>query len=330
MIYNSYDNVGLVKVLSFLKTHNKEYLSGQDLSDVLKISRVAIWKHIKKIQDLGYKIESKQKLGYKLVENTKMLLPWEITNGLQTKKIGKRAYFFDSIDSTQNFALKISEEPKENGTVVIAHKQTLGKGREGRKWISPQGGIWTSIIIHPKFDVDALTILPLAVSVAIAYAIEKEFNQKPSLKWPNDVMLNNKKVAGILTDVSMESNKIHNVVIGIGVNFDVDAKKIEKSIKGTPNAYGITSLTKSNSPVKFFQTLLYELENIFEELNKKNSKIILDAWKKRSATIGKNVQINGSKKIRGKAIRIDDDGALVIKKGIKIERILAGDAIHLR
>ena len=330
MIYNSYDNVGLVRVLSFLKTHNKEYLSGQDLSDVLKISRVAIWKHIKKIQELGYKIESKQKLGYKLVENTKLLLPWEITNGLQTKKIGKRAYFFDSIDSTQNYALKISGESKENGTVVIAQKQTMGKGREGRKWVSPQGGIWISIIIHPKFDVGVLTILPLAASVAIATTIEKELELKPSLKWPNDVLLSNKKVAGILTDVSMESNKIHSVVVGIGINFDVDVKKIETSIKGTANAYGVTSLTKSNSPIKFLQMLLYNLENIFEELNKGNSKNILDAWKKRSETIGKNVQISGDKKIRGKAIRIDDDGALVVKKGTKTERILAGDVIHLR
>ena len=106
MIYNSFQDTGLLKVLRFLKTHNTEYLSGQDLSDVLRISRVAVWKHIKKIQTLGYTVESKQKEGYKLTKNSDLLLPWEIISGLETKVLGQQAYYFDSIDSTQNQALK--------------------------------------------------------------------------------------------------------------------------------------------------------------------------------------------------------------------------------
>ena len=132
MIYNSFDNVGLTRVLSFLKTHNSEYLSGQDLSEILKISRVAVWKHIERIRSLGYKIESKQKLGYKLVKNTNILLPWEITDGLKTKLLGKRAYYFDVIDSTQNFAQKIASNPKENGTVIISQQTNKWK-RKDRK-----------------------------------------------------------------------------------------------------------------------------------------------------------------------------------------------------
>ena len=133
MSYTSFDNVGLVKVLSFFQTHDSEYLSGQDLSDVLKISRVAVWKHIKKIQTLGYKIESKQKLGYRLIDNTEKLLPWEITRDLKTKLIGKRVYYFEEIDSTQNFAQNIAADKKENGTIIIAEKQTSGRGRLDRK-----------------------------------------------------------------------------------------------------------------------------------------------------------------------------------------------------
>ncbi len=105
-MYTSYDNIGLLKVLKFLKSHKNDFLSGQDLSDVLKISRVAVWKHIKTIKSLGYKIESKQKLGYRLVKNSEKLLPWEITSKIKTKYIGKRVYFFEEIDSTQNFALE--------------------------------------------------------------------------------------------------------------------------------------------------------------------------------------------------------------------------------
>ncbi|MFB5615155.1 MAG: biotin operon repressor, partial [Candidatus Nitrosomaritimum yanchengensis] len=146
MVYSVNDNPGLIKVLTFLKTHNTEYLSGQDLSDVLKISRVAVWKHIKKIKELGYEVESIQKQGYRLVSNTRRLLPWEITEGLETEKIGKEVYYFDSITSTQDQAMKMASEIKNDGVVVIAQKQTGGKGRGGRKWASPEGGIWLSVI----------------------------------------------------------------------------------------------------------------------------------------------------------------------------------------
>ena len=182
MIYNSFDNPGLVKVLTFLQTHNTEYLSGQDLSDVLRISRVAVWKHIKKIQELGYNVESKQKLGYKLISNSELLLPWEITSNLKTKVIGKQAYYFDSIDSTQNQALKMAQDVANDGTVIVAAKQTGGKGRDGRKWISPKGGIWISIILHPKFDISITTLFPIASSLALSLAIEEIFSIKPELK----------------------------------------------------------------------------------------------------------------------------------------------------
>ena len=134
-MYTSFDNIGLLKVLSFLKSHKSEYLSGQDLSDVLKISRVAVWKHIKKIRELGYEIESKQKRGYRYMKNTERLLPWEISVELNTDYMGKRSYYFEEIDSTQNFALQIASNKKEHGTIIIAQKQTDGKGRLNRKWI---------------------------------------------------------------------------------------------------------------------------------------------------------------------------------------------------
>ena len=182
LIYSSHDNSGLVKVLTFLKSHNTEYLSGQDLSDVLRISRVAVWKHIKKIRELGYKIESKQKLGYRLESSTDMLLPWEITSGLKTKIFGKQVHYFDSIDSTQNQAMKMTLDEANNGTVIIAEKQTSGKGRSGRKWVSPKGGIWLSIILHPKFDISVITLFPIASALALSNAIEKTLNIKSELK----------------------------------------------------------------------------------------------------------------------------------------------------
>ncbi len=332
MICTSFDNVSLVKIVSFLKSHNSEYLSGQDLSDVLKISRVAVWKHIKRIRSLGYKIESKQKLGYRLVNNTKQLLPWEITDGLNTKLVGKRVYYFDTIDSTQNFAIKIAPNPIENGTVVISQKQTRGRGRFGRKWLSPQGGIWLSIVLHPMFDISVTTLFPIAASLALANAIEKTFQIDSKLKWPNDVTIKGKKVAGMLVDASVESNKIEYLVLGVGINFQVNPKQLEKSLKKTENFYGITSLIDKNenqSPILLVQNFLNELENIIELLNKEKRKIIIKNWTKKSSSIGKNITISTySGKLNGKAIKLDDDGALVIKNNKNIQRILAGDVIH--
>ncbi len=333
MIYNSFDNPGLVKVLTFLQTHNTEYLSGQDLSDVLRISRVAVWKHIKKIQELGYTVESKQKLGYKLTENSEKLLPWEITLGLKTKFIGKQAYYFDSTDSTQNQALKMSDIEENNGAIIVAEKQTGGKGRSGRKWVSPKGGIWFSIILHPKFDISITTLFPIASALALSLAIEKTLQIFPELKWPNDLTMKGKKLAGMLVDVSLESNKIENLVLGVGINFDVDVKQIEKILKGTPNFYGVATLSEHKSKIRsveLVQSFLIELERIYKLLNTKQTKKIISEWTKRSSTIGKNVRLNTiDGEVKGKAIRIDEDGALVISNNNLTTRVIAGDIIHI-
>jgi BirA family biotin operon repressor/biotin-[acetyl-CoA-carboxylase] ligase len=333
LIYNSFDNPGLVKILTFLQTHNTEYLSGQDLSDVLRISRVAVWKHIKKIKELGYTIESKQKLGYKLISNSNLLLPWEITSNLKTKIVGQQAYYFDTIDSTQNQALKMAKDSSHNGSVIVASKQTGGRGRAGRKWISPKGGIWISIILQPKFDISITTLFPIASALALSIAIEKTFLIKPELKWPNDLTIKGKKVAGMLVDVSLESNRIENLVLGVGINFDVNVKQIEKSLKGTPNFYGVATLNEQKNkvrPIQLVQTFLVELEKIYKLLNAKKTKRIIFEWTSRSSTIGKNVELNtADTKIKGKAIRIDEDGALVVLENNKEHRIIAGDIIHI-
>ncbi len=333
MTFNSFNNPGFVKVLKFLQTHNTEYLSGQDLSDVLRISRVAIWKHIKKIQELGYTVESKQKLGYKLIENSDSLFPWEITSELKTKFIGQKAYYFDTIDSTQDQALKMANESENNGTVIIAETQTGGKGRAGRKWISPKGGISFSIILHPKFDISVTTLFPIASSLALSKAIENTFKITPELKWPNDLTIKGSKISGILVDAALESNKIESLILGVGINFNVDVKAIKKILKETPNFYGVASLSEYNKkikPIQLVQNFFVELEKIYELLNKKQTKNIILEWTKRSSTIGKNVEVNTSEgKIKGKAVKIDEDGALIISNKNKTDKVIAGDIIHL-
>ena len=328
-MYTSYDNIGLLKVLKFLKSHEDDFLSGQDLSDVLKISRVAVWKHIKTIKSLGYKIESKQRLGYKLVKNSEKLLPWEITEELKTNTIGKKIYYFDTIDSTQNFASEIASNRNENGSIVLSERQTAGKGRMNRKWITVNGGISLSIILHPKFDISISTLFPIAASLALANAIQKTLNLEPNVKWPNDIVIKGKKVAGMIVDSSVESNIIENMILGVGINFKVDTKNLERKLKDTENFYGVSSLlktTNNGTPLKLVQNFLFELEKIITLLDNGKTNQIIQRWEKISSTIGKKVSIKTNDGvITGIAKKINNDGSLNIIKNNEIHKILTGD-----
>ena len=328
-MYTSYDNIGLLKVLKFLKSHEDDFLSGQDLSDVLKISRVAVWKHIKTIKSLGYKIESKQKLGYRLVKNSEKLLPWEITEGLKTQTVGKKVYYFDTIDSTQNYAIEISKKKSESGSVVISQRQTAGRGRMNRKWITVKGGLSMSVVLHPKFDASVSTLFPMAASLALASAIQKTMNIKPNVKWPNDVVIKGKKVAGMIVDASIQSNLIESMVLGVGINFKVDTKHLESQLKGTKNFYGVASLLKvdnTTNPLEIVQNFFSELEKIIVLLDQGETSKIIQRWEKISSTIGKKVSVKTNDGIiTGLAKKINSDGSLNIVKNGKAQRLLVGD-----
>ena len=328
-MYTSYDSSSLVKIATLLRSHKSEYLSGQDISEPLKLSRAAVWKHVKKLQSLGYKIDSRPKLGYRLSGTTELLLPWEISEGLETNLFGRRIYYFDTISSTQNFAAELASRPQENGSVVIAQKQTQGRGRLNRKWTSPSGGIWLSVIMRPEFEISTSTLFPMMSSLALAIAIEKVLKIKPKLKWPNDLTINDKKVAGILVDASVESGKIEHIIIGVGINFKINVQEVEKAIKNTGNCYGAATLVNKNNktnPAQLVQAFLLELERLYHLLSEGNSDYIIKQWTKRSSTIGKVISVASSTgPIHGKAIKIDNDGALIISSKGKNWRIIVGD-----
>ena len=331
-MYTSFDEKPFDKIITLLKSHQSEFLSGEELSKSLNLTRAAVWKNIKKLQSLGYNIESKPKKGYKLNSNTKLLLPWEILNGLQTDIIGRKVYYFETIDSTQNFALKLSQKPYENGAVVIAETQSSGKGRLNRKWISPKGGIWMSILLRPNFELSQTSLFPMVTSLALSIAIEKVLKIKPELKWPNDLTVKGKKVAGILIDASIESNKIDYIIIGVGINFKIQPNKISKLIKNHHKSYEITTLvekTHDDNPVELVQQFLFELEQMYNKVISNSIGNIRKEWIKRSSTIGKNVTattITGL--LKGKAVGIDETGALLLSNKGKIYRLLSGDITY--
>lgn len=333
MFYNSFDNIGLIRVLSLLKSHGTEYLSGQDLSDVLKISRVAVWKHIKTIKELGYTVETKQKMGYRLVRDTDRLLPWEVT-GVQTRQIGRRAYYFDEIDSTQNYAAGLARSGGEEGSVVVAERQTHGRGRLQRRWESPEGGIWLSVVLKPRLDSGTLSLVPIAAGISLARAIKKSAGINAELKWPNDVTIDSRKVAGVIVDASVESSRLDYTVIGAGVNFDTDAKKIEGALKRTPNFYGATSITqhsKDAERLELVHEFFRELEKNIALMERGKTDSIVKNWTRHSGTIGRRITVLvGGKRVTGIARKMGQDGALLIETPGGTERVLAEDVAHLR
>ncbi len=333
-MYTSFDDTTLDKIVRLLKSHQSEFLSGEKLSKSLGLSRAAVWKSIKKLQSLGYKIESKQNAGYKIYPNPSLLFPWEISDGLQTDTIGGKIYYFDTIDSTQNFALELSHRPHENGSLVIAERQTQGRGRLNRRWVSPKGGIWLSILLRPNFEPSYTSLFPMLTSLALAVAIQKTLKIKTELKWPNDVTIKGDKVAGILIDASIESNKIDYLVIGVGINFKIKPSKITSQIKTGQKKYGITTLVKENqqgNPVKLVQQFLLELERYYNNVISGSISDIRKEWMKRSSTVGKNVTATTTTGIiKGKAVGIDKTGALLLSSRGKVQRVLAGDIAYKR
>jgi len=329
-MYTSFDETTLDKIVTLLKSHQSEFLSGEKLSKSLSLSRATVWKNIKKLKSLGYKIESRPKTGYKLHQSSSLLFPWEISDGLQTDIIGRKIYYFDKIDSTQNFALEIAKRPHENGSVVIAERQTHGRGRLNRKWISPKGGIWMSILLRPNFEPSYTSLFPMATSLALAVSIEKTLQLKTELKWPNDITIKGNKVAGILIDASVESNKIDYLIIGIGINFKINPGTISRSIK--QKNYGIATLVnkdQSGSAIQLVQQFLLELEKTYNGILTDSIGTIRKEWMKRSSTIGKSVTVSTTTgTLKGKATGIDKTGALLLSNKGNVQRILAGDVSY--
>ena len=329
-MYTSFEQTTLDKIVTLLKSHQSEFLSGEKLSKSLSLSRAAVWKNIKKLQSLGYKIESRPKSGYRLQQSTDLLVPWEVSDGLQTDIIGRKIYYFGTIDSTQNFAIELAKRPHENGSLVIADRQTQGRGRLNRKWVSPKGGIWMSILLRPNFEPSYTSLFPMATSLALAVSIEKTLKIKTELKWPNDVTIKGNKVAGILIDASVESNKIDYLIIGIGINFKINPGTISKSIK--QKKYGIATLISKDQgtrPAELVQQFLLELEKTYNNILTCNVGTIRKEWIKRSSTIGKNVTITTTTgTLKGKVTGIDKTGALILSRNGIVQHVLAGDMTY--
>lgn len=302
-------------ILKFLR--EKEYVSGEVLADKLSISRVAVWKQIQKLKNTGYKITSDQNLGYCLVYRPDLLLPQEIQRGLSTSYIGKEIYYFSELKSTNIIAKEKALHGAERineGTLIIAERQSAGKGRLGREWFSPSGGIWLSIILYPQLSPSYISRITLMTAVAVVKAIKVCTQIKSQIKWPNDILINEKKVCGILTEMSAELDIINWVVVGIGINVNINHREFPENIQENTISLKETS-RKEISRVKLAQTFLQEFEKYYEILKGREFSSILKERKLYSHTLGKKIKVDiGEKIITGEAMDINESGALILKK----------------
>lgn len=301
------------------------YISGEALARKAGISRSAVWKQIRALRRYGYSIESRHGLGYRLAAQTDLPVPWELARVLQTSFVGKRAIFRETTDSTQNVALSLAGEPDSHGTVVIAEQQESGRGRQKRKWLSPKGGIWLSIVLKPKIPTAKITTLPFVASLAVCDAI-RAIGLAAQLKWPNDVLISGKKVAGILLDISAEADQVNHAVIGIGINANVDAQAISARLEGIKITSISDELAHSVSRLDLTKALLENLERYYLEMEQKGAGSILRKWKKESDMLGRGVTVTqNGKAIMGVAADINDDGSLVLRTGDGDVSVMSGD-----
>lgn len=296
-----------------LLTSEPGYVSGQALAKNAGISRSAVRKQIKALRRYGYTIESRHGLGYKLVGRTDLPLPWELARVLRTSIVGKNIVFHETTNSTQNLALLIANKPDSNGTTVIAEEQNGGRGRQKRKWLSPKGGVWLSVILKPSIPTSKITLLSFAAALATCDAI-KAIGLDARLKWPNDVMISGRKVAGILLDISAESDQVNYAVIGIGINANLDSAAISTRLDGAKITSISDELGRNVSRLNLTKLLLENLEHYYFELEQLDTSAIIQKWKARSDMLGRKVTVTQyNKTIQGIAADVNDDGSLLIK-----------------
>lgn len=315
------------KILSALRA-NPEGISGAQLAEQLGISRAAVWARIEELRSLDYEIEAGPHFGYRLVSAPDALHADDLLARLgETKVIGRDIRVFEQTTSTNDVIEKIARDGVREGVVVFAESQTKGRGRLGRKWVSPERkGLWFSVLLRPNLRPQETTQLTVAAATALRRAIRSETGLKLEIKWPNDILAGGKKVAGILTELSAELDKVRHVILGIGVDVNQAAHEFPAELRKTATSLKI----ETGGPIQRAElatAILRELDADYSRICTGRFAAVADEWEEDSATIGRDVTVQiGDRKIRGHAESLDDDGALLLRtEHGRLEPITGGD-----
>jgi len=314
-------------LIKTLAENNGEYISGAALAEQLGVSRNAVWKAVKALEAEGYAIESVTSKGYRMSADNNRISAGFISSKLETESLGRNIILFDEIDSTNNEAKKIAAAGETHGTVVIADRQTMGKGRMGRSFVSPAGtGVYMSVIIRPDISVESAGLITSAAAVAAAEAVEKVCGQKIMIKWVNDLYLNDKKICGILTEASMglEMKALDYAVIGIGINVRSVRGMFDEELSSRASSIEDETGVRPDRNVLCAE-ILNRLEFWLSSIERRD---FLHEYRRREYLTGKLITANvGNSSIVGSAVGIDNNANLMIElPGGEIKHLNSGEA----
>jgi len=315
------------RILEILR-NSGNYISGEEISSKLGISRSAVWKSISKLRDIGYIIDAASNRGYRLSEGIDLPISDEIHRYLDTEYFGSEIVYMKKVDSTNDLALTLARQSAAHGTVVTADQQTRGRGRKGREWISPQGvNLYLSIILKPEVSPAEASQIPVLSVVASIRALKRIVPDLPfMIKWPNDIYCRGRKISGTLCEMKAEIDSVNYVVVGTGIN--INMKQSRDSIRDTATSLLIETGNKY-SRVKITVFLLEEFEKIYRKwLSEGNLEFIIEEWNRFSLLKGLEVDVRTPTRIiTGKAIGIAFNGALKLElPDGSVRMVYAGDA----
>lgn len=313
------------KLVHILKT-NQDFVSGQALCQELNVSRTAIWKAMNVLKEEGYVIEAVNRKGYRLVQEPDLVTERVIRGNLTTKRFGKTICYQEEIDSTNSRAKILGEQGYPEGTLVVAEQQNGGRGRKGRQWISEkQSGIWMTLLLRPQIPIEKVSMLTLVAALAVANGIQEYVDDAVQIKWPNDIVINGKKVCGILTEMSTELDTIHYVVVGIGIN--VHTKEFSETVKDIATSIYLET-GKHIARAELIGKILEQFQAYYDQfVNTQSLEFLMEEYNSRLVNIQKEVLLienDEEQSVLSKGI--DETGALVVERenGVE-ERIIAGE-----
>jgi BirA family biotin operon repressor/biotin-[acetyl-CoA-carboxylase] ligase len=321
-------SIAAATILRLFREAGSGFVSGELVSRELRVSRTAVWKHINGLRDAGYIVEAIPSRGYHLLSSPDILSVEEIQEKLNATRIGRQLVCLPETTSTNADAFHLAEAGAEEGTTVIADAQIGGKGRRGRVWSSPSGvNLYCSVVLRPAIMPHEAPQLTFLSAVAVARAIAQATALEPEIKWPNDVLISGRKVAGLLNEMSAETDRVNFVILGIGVNLNMTPAQFPAEVR-TP---ATSLLLEQGLPVnraQFAARMLGELDRLYTDFLHHGFGPVRDEWQQRCNANGREVVVSeaGVETVRGLFHGIDGDGALLLRfPDGTLERILSGD-----
>jgi len=314
-------------ILDMLYRHTLQWLSGEEISRRLGISRTAVWKYIQLLRNSGYNIESSSRQGHRLISRSNIITEYEILKNLNTEIFGRREiHIFEETDSTNMQAFKIASKNAPEGSIVITETQTGGKGRLGRRWVSPpRKNLYISLIIKPQIRISFAPRITIVTAVALSDTLEESGAAGHMIKWPNDILYDNKKLSGILTEMKGDCDSIDFIIIGIGVNLNSGPDDYPDNIKDS--AVSVKDITGSEiDRVKFLTLFLMNFEKHYIAFLNGKFPEILEKWKSRSFIINRRIKVsNFDETFTGIVTGITPDGNLIVNTDEGICHVNSGD-----